>query len=99
MNDGHILVSNLMRDSIPQAILFERRGEKLGYRYLGAVQNSSVAESPEFDSDLESLTRIWRKLSSIKGSSPTKLTPWSKPGKTLVQEGAPALHPAAKFRG
>ena len=57
LNDGHILVSNLMRDSIPQAILFERRGEKLGYRYLGAVQNSSVAESPELNSDLDSLTR------------------------------------------
>jgi len=57
MNDTHILVSNLMRDSIPLAILFERRGEKLGYRYLGAVQNRSVAESPELNSDLDSLTR------------------------------------------
>jgi hypothetical protein len=56
MNDGHILVSNLTRDSIPQAILFERRGDKLGYRYLGAVGNSSIAEAPELNSDLESLT-------------------------------------------
>jgi hypothetical protein len=55
MNDGHILVSNLMREAIPQAILFERRGEKLGYRYLGLVRNSSIAELPELNSDLNGL--------------------------------------------
>ena len=56
-SDGHILVSSLVRDSIPQAILFERRGDRLGYRYLGAIRNNTIAEPPELNSDLESLTR------------------------------------------
>jgi len=55
MKDDHIFVSNLMRDAIPQAILFERRGEKLGYRYLGMVRNSSIAQLPELNSDLDRL--------------------------------------------
>jgi len=62
MNDGHILVSNLMHGAIPQAILFERRGGRMGYRNLGVVQNSSIAEPPELNSDLQSLTPDLEKI-------------------------------------
>ena len=57
MQDGRLLVSNLAQGPIPQAILFERRGEKLGYRFLGIVRNSSIADPPELNSDLDSLSR------------------------------------------
>src|SRR5262249_1311135 len=57
MPDARTLVSNLSGETIPQAILFERRGEKLGYRFLGVVQNSSIAEPLELDSNLDALER------------------------------------------
>jgi hypothetical protein len=52
MNHGRLLVSNFSQDTIPQAILFERRGERLGYRFLGIVRNSSVVDPPELTSNL-----------------------------------------------
>lgn len=70
MNDGHILVSNLMGSVIPQAILFERRGEKLGYRYLGLVRNSSIAELPELNSDLNGLAGDLAKTLVEQGLNP-----------------------------
>jgi hypothetical protein len=57
MNGGHILISNLSRDAVPEVILFERRGSRLGYRYVGTVLNSSITETPELNSDLYSVTR------------------------------------------
>jgi hypothetical protein len=56
MNDERVFVSNLFQAPIPQAILFERRGDTLGYRYLGVVRNSSVVEPPDLNSDLNKLT-------------------------------------------
>ena len=47
MNGSRVRVSNLTWTAIPQAILFERRGAKLGYRILGPLQNSAIADSPE----------------------------------------------------
>ena len=57
MKDGRVLVSNRAQDAIPQAILFERRGQRLGYRFLGIVRNSSIADPPELNSDLDTLCR------------------------------------------
>jgi len=57
MNAGHILISNLLRDAVPEVILFERRGSRLGYRYVGTVLNCSIAEMPELNSDLYSVIR------------------------------------------
>lgn len=56
-NSGRIYFSNLAHGPIPQAILFERRGEKLGYRIVGPIQNASIVDSPELDSDLPSIRR------------------------------------------
>ncbi len=62
MSDGKILVSNLTQNPIPQAILFERRGQRLGYRILGAVRNSSIADPPQLNADLNSLSRDLEKI-------------------------------------
>jgi len=62
MNGGRILVSNLAQTAIPQAILFERRGDRIGYRVLGRVQNSSIVESPELTADIASLSRALEKI-------------------------------------
>jgi hypothetical protein len=61
-NDGRVLISNLTQEVIPQAILFERRGAKLGYRIIGVVRNSSIVDPPELNTDLDSLTRDLEKI-------------------------------------
>jgi len=55
-NNRRILVSNRAQSAIPQAILFERRGTRFGYRILGFVQHSSVVDAPDLDADLASLS-------------------------------------------
>ena len=67
MSDGRILVTNRTQTAIPQAILFERRGQRLGYRILGPVQNSSIAASPELTADLDSLSRDLEKILTEQG--------------------------------
>ncbi len=54
-NNRRILVSNRTQSPIQQAILFERRGTRVGYRILGSVQHSSVVDAPDLDADLASL--------------------------------------------
>jgi hypothetical protein len=62
LNGRRILVSNLTQTVIPQAILFERRGDRIGYRVLGPIQNSSIVESPELTADFTSLSRDLEKI-------------------------------------
>lgn len=70
MNDGKLYVSNLTRTPIPQAILFERRGEKLGYRTLGPLQNSAIVDPPELTADLSSLSRDMENILVTNGLNP-----------------------------
>jgi len=62
MNGGRIVISNLTQNPIPQAILFERRGQRFGYRILGAVRNSSIADPPELSADMNSLSHDLEKI-------------------------------------
>lgn len=55
--EGKILVTNLGSDEIPAVILFERRGDKIGYRLGGAVQNESLLNPPDLTADVASLSR------------------------------------------
>ena len=57
MNGNRVYVSNRARTTIPQAILFERRRERVGYRILGTIQNSAIADPPEMNGDINSLLR------------------------------------------
>ena len=62
MNGNRVYVSNLAQTRIPQAILFERRGKRLGYRVLGSVQDSVIADPPELNGDINSLSRDLEKI-------------------------------------
>lgn len=52
---GKVLVRNLGMEEIPEIILFERRGEKLGYRIGGAVWGEVELDAPELSSSAESI--------------------------------------------
>jgi hypothetical protein len=43
--DGGVVVENRGPDAVPTAILFENRGGRLGYRNIGAIQNSGAIQS------------------------------------------------------
>jgi hypothetical protein len=52
-----VLVENREEEEIPNTILFERRGEKVGYRIGGAVQREAVLEPAEITGSVEDLGR------------------------------------------
>ena len=54
--EGKVLIKNLGAEEIPGIILFERRGDKLGYRLGGALQSEAMIDPPELTSTLESST-------------------------------------------
>jgi len=70
MNGNRVLVSNLTQTAMPQAILFERRGGKLGYRILGPLQDSAIVDSPELSADIDSLSRDLAKILVAQGLNP-----------------------------
>jgi len=69
-NSRRILVSNRTQSAIPQAILFERRGTRFGYRVLGSVQHSSVVDAPELDADVASLSHDLEQILIANGLYP-----------------------------
>jgi len=54
---GKALVKNLGQEPIPSVILFERRGDKLGYRLAGSIESETLIDPPELTSNLESLNQ------------------------------------------
>jgi hypothetical protein len=56
-SDGKVSIRNLGPDQIPSVILFERRGDKLGYRLGGELQNELTLAPPDLTSTMESLSR------------------------------------------
>ncbi len=52
---GHIEVLNQAIDEIPKLILFERRGEKVGYREIADLREGAVLDPPTLDASLDSL--------------------------------------------
>lgn len=53
--DGKLLVKNLTKTEIPSVVLFERRGEKVGYRISGSLQNEAALDAPQLTSTVDSL--------------------------------------------
>jgi hypothetical protein len=53
--EGKLLVENRGAEEISHVILFERRGEKVGYRISGGVQDKSTMEAPELTGNIDSL--------------------------------------------
>jgi len=54
-SDGKLVVKNLSEDEIPTAILFERRGERVGYRLAGALTNETTLDPPVLTGTLDAL--------------------------------------------
>jgi len=55
--DGRIAVRNRGSSDIPAAILFERRGAKLGFRDLGLLGGELIAPAPTLDGTIDGLRR------------------------------------------
>ncbi len=55
--DGKVQIENPGEEEIPNMILFERRGDKVGYRIGGAVAKDAVLEQPELTGNVFDLGR------------------------------------------
>ena len=55
--DGKVQIENTAEEEIPGLILFERRGNKVGYRIGGAVAKGTVLEQPELNGNVDDLGR------------------------------------------
>lgn len=56
-SDGKVQIENTVEEEIPNTILFERRGDKVGYRIGGAVAKETVLEQPELAGNVNDLGR------------------------------------------
>ena len=52
---GTLVVKSLSVDEIPNAILFERRGERVGYRLTGAITDATSVDPPVLNGRVDSL--------------------------------------------
>ena len=52
---GKLVIKNLRQEEIPAIILFERRGEAVGYRSAGALADETVLDPPELTGRVDSL--------------------------------------------
>ncbi len=55
--DSKVQIANNSEEEIPNTILFERRGDKVGYRIGGAVAKETVLEQPELNGNVDDLGR------------------------------------------
>jgi hypothetical protein len=55
--DGNVTVENHGGEKIPNVVLFERRGEKVGFRIGGAVENKTTLEPAALTEDITSLSK------------------------------------------
>jgi hypothetical protein len=53
--DGKLVIKSLTQEEIPSVILFERRGERVGYRLAGALTNEAVLDPPELTGSIDAL--------------------------------------------
>jgi len=65
--EGRVRVENRSKDAIPNVILFERRGEKLGYRVGGAVQNDAILDAPALTGTSDSLGKNLERMLIAQG--------------------------------
>jgi hypothetical protein len=53
--DARLLVKNLSETEIPAVILFERRGERVGYRFAGTLTDEAVLDPPALTGNIDAL--------------------------------------------
>lgn len=56
MPDGNVRIENHTEEAIPNVILFERRGEKVGYRMGGAMANKMTLEPAQLTENMDALS-------------------------------------------
>ena len=56
-NGGQVLIENRGKEEIPGVILFERRGEKMGFRVAGALKDRAILDAPDLTQTVDSLGR------------------------------------------
>ena len=54
-SDAKLLVKNSSEDEIPAVILFERRGERVGYRFAGTLTDETVLDPPALTGSIDAL--------------------------------------------
>ena len=54
---GKLRIKNHGEQDIPTTILFERRGEKVGYRIGGSLQTEAILDAPELTATIDDLGR------------------------------------------
>jgi len=73
-SDSKLLVKNLGQDEIPAVILFERRGEKVGYRSAGVVTDETVLDPPVLTNTVDSLCAELEGILLERGLYPDEAT-------------------------
>jgi hypothetical protein len=68
--DSTIHLQNQLPDEIPAAILFERRGARLGYRMLGPLRDQAAYAPPELSASLDSLATNLEGILNSQGLFP-----------------------------
>ncbi len=65
--EGKLLVKNLSKEEIPSIILFERRGQNLGYRIGGPLREEAILDSPALTATVDSLDRDLERILVAQG--------------------------------
>ena len=68
--EGKLHITNLAGQEIPSVILFERRGDKLGYRLGGAVPGEITLDPPELTATFDSMRRDIEDILTSQGLYP-----------------------------
>ncbi|HEX4594377.1 MAG TPA: hypothetical protein VH157_08880, partial [Bryobacteraceae bacterium] len=52
---GQVTIENRAREAVPQVILFENRGGRMGYRIAGPIEGALALDEPVLDADFSQL--------------------------------------------
>jgi hypothetical protein len=62
-----VQITDLAKQEIPNVILFERRGEKIGYRVFNSLQKETNLDPPELTSTMDSLASELQQMLASQG--------------------------------
>jgi hypothetical protein len=97
--ENKLAVKNRSEEEIANTILFERRGEKVGYRIGGALQKEAVLDPPELSGTIDELCRDlegmlvaqWLYQDEARAMVETWRSTWFEEGSRLLYIVPPAL--------
>jgi hypothetical protein len=62
LSNGAVQMTNLVKQPLPALILFERRGDRLGYRVLPSLETTTTVETPATSGTLDSLREDFERI-------------------------------------